>query len=59
MNVRENRASAPTDPKLGADRASRVVLAVAAAWVLTLGFDMFLRAGLLARLYVKPGPFLL
>ena len=39
--------------------ASRMVLAVAAAWVLSLGFDVFLHGGLLARLYVEPTPFLL
>lgn len=33
--------------------------AVGAAWVLSLGFDAFLHAGLLARLYVQAGPFLL
>jgi hypothetical protein len=32
-------------------RSPRVVLAVAAAWVLSLGFDFLLHAGLLARLY--------
>ena len=38
---------------------SRVVSAVAAAWMLSLGFDVFLHGGLLARLYVEPSPFLL
>lgn len=33
--------------------------AVVAAWVLSLGADLFLHAGLLARLYVEPSPFLL
>lgn len=33
--------------------------AVAAAWVLSLGFDVFLHGGLLARLYAEPGAFLL
>jgi hypothetical protein len=33
--------------------------AVAAAWVLSLGVDLFLHAGLLARLYLEPSPFLL
>jgi len=33
--------------------------AVAAAWTLSLGFDLFLHGGLLARLYVEPSPFLL
>lgn len=32
---------------------------IAAAWVFSLGFDLFLHAGLLARLYVEPSPFLL
>ena len=32
---------------------------VAAAWVLSLGFDVFLHGGVLARLYAAPGPFLL
>jgi hypothetical protein len=33
--------------------------AIAAAWVLSVGFDLFLHGGLLARLYVEPSPFLL
>lgn len=33
--------------------------AVGAAWVLSLGFDLFLHAGVLARLYVEASPFLL
>lgn len=32
--------------------------AVGAAWVLSLGFDLFLHAGLLAKLYVETSPFL-
>lgn len=32
---------------------------VGAAWVLSLGFDFFLHAGLLARVYVRESPFLL
>ncbi len=38
---------------------SRVVLSIAAAWILSVGFDLFLHAGLLARLYIEPSPFLL
>ena len=38
---------------------SRMMLSVAAAWMLSVGFDVFLHGGLLARLYVEPGPFLL
>lgn len=33
--------------------------AIAAAWVLSLGFDVFLHGGLLARLYAEPSPFIL
>lgn len=32
---------------------------IAAAWILSLGFDLFLHGGLLARLYAEPSPFLL
>jgi hypothetical protein len=39
--------------------ALHMLSAVGAAWVLSLGFDFFLHAGLLAKLYVKPSPFLL
>lgn len=40
-------------------RARHAVSAIAAAWVLSLGFDLLLHAGLLARLYAQPSPFLL
>jgi hypothetical protein len=33
--------------------------AIAAAWLLSLGVDLFLHGGLLARVYVQPSPFLL
>jgi hypothetical protein len=36
-----------------------VVLSIAAAWVLSVGIDLFLHGGLLARLYAEPSPFLL
>jgi len=32
---------------------------IAAAWVLSIGFDLFLHGGLLARAYTEPSPFLL
>jgi hypothetical protein len=38
---------------------SRVLLCIVAAWVLSLGVDVLLHGGLLARLYLTPGPFLL
>ena len=40
-------------------RPSGVVGAIAAAWLIALGFDLFLHGGLLARLYLEPSPFLL
>ena len=38
---------------------SRIALALAAAWLLSLGFDVFLHGGLLARLYMETHRFLL
>jgi hypothetical protein len=35
------------------------MLAVVAAWTLSVGFDLFLHAGVLAHLYIEPSPFLL
>jgi hypothetical protein len=40
-------------------RRSRVVSSIAAAWILAVGFDLFLHGGLLAGVYVEPSPFLL
>jgi hypothetical protein len=44
-----------------AERSGRSVAlsSIAAAWVLSVAIDLFLHAGLLARLYVEPSPFLL
>jgi hypothetical protein len=36
-----------------------VIGAILAAWALSLGVDLFLHGGLLARIYVEPQPFLL
>ena len=38
---------------------ARPLAAITAAWLLSLGFDLFLHAGLLARLYSRPSAFLL
>jgi hypothetical protein len=38
---------------------SAAVSSIAAAWVLSIGIDVFLHGGLLAHLYVEPSPFLL
>ncbi|MGK2935732.1 MAG: hypothetical protein ACSLFE_10890 [Gemmatimonadaceae bacterium] len=37
----------------------RAIHAIAAAWILSVAFDLFLHGGLLARLYMEPSPFLL
>jgi hypothetical protein len=37
----------------------RPLTAIGAAWLLSVGFDLFLHAGLLARLYSRPSDFLL
>ncbi|MGZ9275340.1 MAG: hypothetical protein ACXW34_11435 [Nitrospira sp.] len=37
----------------------RTASSIAAAWFLSLGFDLLLHGGLLARLYMTPSPFLL
>lgn len=59
--MRSDRTSEPgladaASPRTG---AGQVIGVVGAAWVLSLGFDFFLHAGLLAKLYVAPSPFLL
>ena len=36
-----------------------MALSIAAAWLMSLGFDLFLHGGLLARLYLGPNSFLL
>jgi hypothetical protein len=59
--MRSDKASEPGS----ADAASRktgafqVIGVVGAAWVLSLGFDLFLHAGLLAKFYVEASPFIL
>lgn len=37
----------------------RLALITLLSWLSMLGFDFFLNAGLLARLYLEPSPFLL
>ena len=59
MQVHESRPSAPGDAEHGTVGTSRMILSIIAAWMLSLGFDVFLHGGLLARLYVEPSPFLL
>ena len=57
MHVHESRRSAQAIA--ATPTMSRMTLSVAAAWMLSLGFDLFLHGGLLARLYVEPSAFLL
>jgi uncharacterized protein (TIGR02246 family) len=54
----EARGTAAAREGEPADRR-RSVAAIGAAWLLALGFDVFLHAGLLAYLYTVPSPFLL
>jgi hypothetical protein len=37
----------------------RAISSIVAAWVLSIGFDLFLHAGVLARAYLQTSPFLL
>jgi hypothetical protein len=59
MRPRGTEPSAPGAAVPTKTGAKHVVLAIAAAWLLSLGFDLFLHGGLLASLYLEPGPFLL
>jgi hypothetical protein len=43
----------------GTGGPARAIFSVAAAWILCIGFDLFFHAGLIARLYLEPSPFLL
>lgn len=56
----KSHAAAPggADPA-GTSSSSAVAGSIAAAWVLSIGIDVFLHGGLLARLYVVHSPFLL
>jgi hypothetical protein len=59
--MHSDRTSEPgsADDAPGKTGAFHMLSAVGAAWVLSLGFDLFLHAGLLAKLYVEASPFLL
>jgi len=59
MQVHESPRSAMADAKRGTVETSRMLLSIAAAWMLSVGFDLFLHGGLLAKLYVGASPFLL
>jgi hypothetical protein len=57
--VHGSTGSGTAGAKPAPDKAGRAIPALAAAWVLSLGFDLFLHAGVFARLYVEPSGFLL
>jgi hypothetical protein len=57
LELRDRAAQAGQDPATAG--SSRAMLSVAAAWFLSIGFDLFLHGGLLAGQYVEPSPFLL
>jgi hypothetical protein len=52
-------ANTPVTGEPGAINMARAINSIAAAWLLSIGFDLFLHAGLLAQLYLEPSPFLL
>jgi hypothetical protein len=56
MKVGEGESKGSVDSSVTIWRLSKVVLL---SWVSMLGVDFFLHAGLLARLYLEPSPFLL
>ncbi len=61
--LEQRAAPAERAPEAGAPARplarSGWVATVVAAWLLSLGFDLLLHGGLLARLYLEPSPFLL
>ncbi len=70
MSTAAKQQDARTDPHVSGTIASTTgdakrlsvsgaLLSIMAAWILSLGFDVLLHAGLLARAYVQPSPFLL
>lgn len=59
MPVDGSHRSVPTAAEPATGGRLAVISSVAAAWVLSVGFDLFLHGGLLARVYAEPSPFLL
>lgn len=56
---RRVRLAQEAQAKHGSLQSWRGVKLVLLAWIAMLGFDFFLHGGLLAGLYLQPGPFLL
>lgn len=59
MQVNTAHRSVPAGEEPATGGRPEVISSVAAAWVLSVGFDLFLHAGVLAHLYAEPSPFLL
>ena len=59
MQVNTTHRSVPGAAEPATGGCLAVISSVAAAWVLSIGFDLFLHAGVLAHLYAEPSPFLL
>lgn len=59
MQVNETHGSMPAAVEPARDGRQAVISSIAAAWVLSVGFDLFLHGGVLARVYAAPSPFLL
>jgi hypothetical protein len=57
VNASHGSVAASAEPATGGRLPA--ISSVAAAWVLSVGFDVFLHGGVLARVYVEPSPFLL
>ena len=57
--VREKQTDKPTPSVAEKSTVTRMLLAVAAAWLLSIGVDFLLHGGVLASHYAKPSPFLL
>jgi len=49
----------PSMPARAPQAAHRLALLTLLSWIVMLGFDFFLHAGVLAPLYLQPSPFLL
>lgn len=57
VETSDGSVAAGAEPEIGGRFLT--ISAVAAAWVLSVGVDLFLHAGVLARVYLETSPFLL
>lgn len=59
MTVHDDGWSAQVARHRGIEGTARGFGSVTAAWILSIGFDLFLHGGLLAKLYLEPSTFVL